>query len=33
MELKTPIKFIGTGEREVDFAVFDPEIYVESLLS
>jgi fused signal recognition particle receptor len=33
MELKTPIKFIGTGEREGDFAAFDPEIYVESLLS
>ena len=33
MELKTPIKFIGTGEREGDFAAFDPEIYVASLLS
>lgn len=33
LELKTPIKFIGTGEREGDFAAFDPEIYVESLLS
>lgn len=33
MELKTPIKFIGTGEREGDFAAFDPENYVESLLS
>ena len=33
MELKTPIKFIGTGEREGDFAAFDPDIYVESLLS
>ena len=33
MELKTPIKFIGTGENEDDFAVFDPENYIESLLS
>lgn len=33
MELKTPIKFIGTGENEGDFAVFDPENYIESLLS
>lgn len=33
MELKTPIKFIGTGENEDDFAVFNPENYIESLLS
>ena len=33
MELKTPIKFIGNGENEDDFAVFNPENYIESLLS
>ena len=27
-----PIKFIGTGESASDFAVFDPDTYLKSLL-
>jgi fused signal recognition particle receptor len=31
-ELGIPIKFIGTGESIDDFAPFDPQIYIQSLL-
>jgi fused signal recognition particle receptor len=31
-ELGIPIKFIGTGESIEDFAPFDPQIYIQSLL-
>jgi fused signal recognition particle receptor len=30
-ELKIPIKYIGTGEKVVDFAEFEPEAYVNAL--
>mgnify|MGYP006268606273 FL=1 len=33
IELKSPIKFIGTGEGATDFSAFDPDSYVDSLLS
>jgi fused signal recognition particle receptor len=32
-QLDIPIKFIGTGESAQDFAAFEPEAYIESLLS
>ncbi|CAB4718624.1 unannotated protein [freshwater metagenome] len=32
-ELGIPIKWIGTGESESDFAAFDPEAYISGLLS
>ena len=32
-ELDIPIKFIGTGESAQDFAPFEPEAYIEGLLS
>ena len=32
-ELGVPIKFVGTGEKVEDFAVFDPERFVQALLS
>ncbi|MDY6821625.1 MAG: signal recognition particle-docking protein FtsY [Deferribacterota bacterium] len=32
-ELSIPIKFIGTGEKVDDIAVFDSEVFVKSLLS
>jgi fused signal recognition particle receptor len=31
-ELGIPIKFIGTGEAIEDFAPFEPQIYIQSLL-
>jgi len=31
-ELGVPARFIGTGEKEEDFAPFDPEQFVETLL-
>ena len=31
-ELGIPIKFIGTGESIEDFAPFDPQLYIQSLL-
>ena len=31
-ELGIPIKFIGTGESIEDFAPFEPELYIQSLL-
>jgi fused signal recognition particle receptor len=31
-DLGVPIRFIGTGERVEDFAVFDPDKYIEGLL-
>ncbi len=30
-EMKIPIKYIGTGEKAVDFAEFEPEAYVNAL--
>ena len=33
IELQSPIKFIGTGEGATDFSAFDPDSYVDSLLS
>lgn len=30
-DLKIPVKYIGTGEKVVDFAEFDPEAYVNAL--
>lgn len=32
-ELDIPIKFIGTGESAQDFAAFEPEAYIQGLLS
>lgn len=32
-ELGIPIKWVGTGESEADFAPFDPKSYIEGLLS
>ena len=32
-ELDIPIKFIGTGESAQDFALFEPESYIEGLLA
>ena len=32
-QLDIPIKFIGTGESAQDFAPFEPEAYIEGLLS
>lgn len=32
-ELDIPIKFIGTGESAEDFAAFEPETYIDGLLS
>lgn len=32
-ELKIPIQWIGTGEKEEDLAPFDPKSYLDSLLS
>ena len=32
-ELDIPIKFIGTGESAQDFAPFEPDSYIESLLA
>ena len=32
-ELDIPIKFIGTGESAEDFAAFEPETYIQGLLS
>ena len=32
-ELDIPIKFIGTGESAQDFAAFEPETYIQGLLS
>ena len=31
--LDIPIKFIGTGEGDADFAVFEPTVYVSGLIS
>jgi fused signal recognition particle receptor len=31
-ELGIPIKFIGTGESIDDFAPFEPQLYIQSLL-
>ena len=31
-QLGIPIKFIGTGESIEDFAIFDPQLYIQSLL-
>ncbi|MEM6278074.1 MAG: signal recognition particle-docking protein FtsY, partial [Verrucomicrobiota bacterium] len=31
-ELGVPTRFIGTGEKEEDFAPFDPALFVETLL-
>ena len=31
-ELGIPIKFIGTGESIEDFAPFEPQLYIQSLL-
>jgi len=31
-ELGIPIKFIGTGESIEDFALFEPQLYIQSLL-
>ena len=31
-ELGIPVRFIGTGEKETDFAPFDRETFVNSLL-
>ena len=31
--LDIPIKFIGTGEGQGDFAAFEPDIYIEGLLA
>jgi fused signal recognition particle receptor len=31
-ELGIPIKFIGTGETIEDFAPFEPQLYIQSLL-
>jgi fused signal recognition particle receptor len=31
-ELGIPIKFIGTGESIEDFAIFEPQLYIQSLL-
>jgi fused signal recognition particle receptor len=31
-EFGIPIKFMGTGERELDFSEFDPESYLRSLI-
>jgi fused signal recognition particle receptor len=30
-ELKIPVKYIGTGEKMTDFAIFNPEAYVNAL--
>lgn len=32
-EIRLPIKFVGTGERETDLAVFDPEEYCAALFA
>jgi fused signal recognition particle receptor len=32
-ELGIPIKWVGTGESESDFALFDPQSYIKGLLS
>ena len=32
-ELGIPIKWVGTGEAETDFALFDPHSYIKGLLS
>jgi fused signal recognition particle receptor len=32
-ELGIPIKWVGTGESESDFALFDPDSYIKGLLS
>ena len=31
-QLGIPIKFVGTGEAIEDFAIFDPQLYIQSLL-
>jgi fused signal recognition particle receptor len=31
-ELGIPIKYIGTGESIEDFALFEPALYIQSLL-
>lgn len=31
-ELGVPTRFIGTGEKEEDFAQFDPQKFVETIL-
>jgi fused signal recognition particle receptor len=31
--LDIPIKFIGTGEGDTDFAVFEPAAYISGLIS
>ena len=31
-QLGSPIKFVGTGEAIEDFAIFDPQLYIQSLL-
>ena len=31
--LDIPIKFIGTGEGQGDFAAFEPDSYIEGLLA
>lgn len=32
-ELQVPVKFIGMGESEADLEIFDPNSYIESLLT
>jgi fused signal recognition particle receptor len=31
-ELRTPVKFVGTGEKLEDLQTFDPKAYAESLV-
>jgi fused signal recognition particle receptor len=31
-ELGVPVRFIGTGEREADFARFDPQKFADEML-
>jgi fused signal recognition particle receptor len=32
-ELGVPVRFVGTGEKVGDFALFDPVAFVEGLLA
>ena len=31
-DLDVPTRFIGTGEKEEDFSVFDPRVFIETIL-
>ena len=31
-DLGVPARFIGTGEKEEDFAVFDPRAFIDTIL-